>query len=138
MNEVYKTLDEAKDICLQRMKNSSDDEAFKSYADALGKISNSMNELEKNEIEKEIEAKKIELETKKLEASSTWKDPKFLITIGVPILTMVISKIIDRRTLFKQTEVICKFEKDNIITSSAGKGLLGSVRVPSIFNKGDH
>ena len=131
MNEVYETLNEAKDICLQKIQKSKEPDEFGRYADALVKVSNAMTELEKAENEKE-------LEEKKLEESKIWKDPKFLIPVTVPVITMIIGKMIDRRTLWLQTRDICNFEATNIFGSSAGKGLTGSIRMFPIFNRGEH
>lgn len=132
MNEVYETLNEAKEVCIEKMQKAKDADEFGRYIDGLVKVSNAMTDLEKMEKDKE-------LEEKKFIDSKDWKDPKFLIPVIAPIITMIFGKIIDRRTLWKQTEAICNFEATNIFASSAGKGLTGSIRMfPIINNRGDH
>lgn len=119
MNEVYKKLDEAKDICIDKMDRTSDPEEFEKYSNQLVKITDAMTEIKKLEKDDKI-------------------DKKFLISTMVPVCAMIIGKIMEWIMLYNQTKLICNFETTNTFTSSAGKGLAGSLRIFPIFNnKGD-
>ena len=57
MNELYKKLDEAKDICVDKMERTSDPEEFEKYSNQFVKITNTMTEMKKLEKEEKIQKK---------------------------------------------------------------------------------
>ena len=120
-NEVVKTSkEEVRDLCIEKMNSAENAEDFERFTNSYVKVEESINE------------------EKKTKSSTSWLDPKFLLSLGIPLLTMILSKLIDRDTLQKQNEFVAKVEEVTIPHTSAGKGLLGTVRMPSVFNKGDH
>lgn len=116
MNEVYKKLDEAKDICIDKMERTSDPEEFERYSNQLVKITNTMTEMKKLEKEDKL-------------------DIKFIITAVVPLITMIIGKGIEWMMWWKAAKELCYFERENTFTTSAGKGLARSVAIPSIISR---
>lgn len=116
MKEVYKKLDEAKDICIDKMERTSDPEEFERYSNQLVKITSIMTEMKKLEKEDKL-------------------DKKFIITVAMPIITMIIGKSIEWMMWWKGTKELCYFEKENTFTTSAGKGLARSLGVPSIISR---
>ena len=118
MNEVYKRLDEAKDICIEKMERTSDPEEFEKYSNQLVKITDAMTEMKKLEKDEKI-------------------DKKFIITVLAPIIGMIVGKSIEWIMWWKAAKAVSNFETTNVFTSQAGKGLVSSVRVPSILSRGD-
>ena len=131
MDEVKEKLEEAMDRCLRKAETTVDAGEFEKYIEGSVKIAEALNDIKKSEDQ-------IQMEEKKFKASKNWKDPIIWIPLGATFFTMVIGKLIDRNTLYRQTVAVCNFEETNTFTTQAGKGLGSSLRMFPILNKGDH
>lgn len=127
-NNLKLRLIEKSEDCFSRAKSTSDPLESEKWNQAGIKLLEEASEIEKNE-------KNLELEREKYESSKNWKDPKFLIATGAPIIILILDKVIDRDTMWKFLKATFEFEKDNTYTSIPGRGLSGAFRIPAIFKR---
>lgn len=120
-------LEEALDFCIEKAKSCSGEEATDYISEAV-KIANSIIEMEKNESEMELEVRKYE--ESKFDYSN-------LYPIAAGFVSSLLIEIFRSGVLMKQTKMICNFEKTDTFTTSAGKGILGSLRFTPIMGRGD-
>lgn len=111
----------------------ADSEDYLKLLDKASKMASILNDQEQMEMNLELERQKQLFEEEKMQRSEWFDRLKLILTVGVPVGLELFRMYYERQTLILHTKAICDFERTNTFTSYAGKGLVGSLRLPQIM-----
>ena len=95
----------------------AESDEYLEICDKIIKMRAGLNEKQKIDNQREIELKKLEIEKERIDRDRDWKDPKFLLTLLVPVGVGVIELIYDSWFTANMLRDVSLMEKDMIVTS---------------------
>lgn len=132
--EIQLLKEQTQDLADRSMACPADSEDYMKYQKMISQNVNLIIADAKNKMDHEEELKRIELEKDRLKKEFNWKDPKFLIPLGMSFLTTVVSIYSYGAILREHRNATMLFEKDgNMFTTLAGRS--NSNMFSNIFGK---
>lgn len=97
--------------------------------DKIIKMRAGLNEKQKIENQKEIELRKLEIENERVKRDQDWKDPKFLLTLLVPVVVAIGDRLYTSWFTANMLRDVSEMEKDMIVTSGTpGKWVVRTIQ----------